>query len=165
MTLDDSQTAAAQEFILSAVRLIQTGAKEEVVRTHFASHLRSMFPDAPNWLEEHIQGGEATVQIGQNGLTRTRFIDNLVGLTTIEYEPNLTTPSSFQGGLEQVQEHCAGLLRRGEDRELIIGILSDTIRWYAYAIEEVDDVPLAGLEARHVHLRQIDDVDEAPHSG
>jgi methylase of polypeptide subunit release factors len=159
MTVEASQITAAQEFIRAAVARIAARSNEDVIRQNFTFYLRSMFPDSPTWLERHIHGGEAAIQVARDGQQRIRFIDNLVDLTTIEYESNLSDQTKYRAGERQVREHCAGLLRRGEDPEFIVGILSDTIHWYAFRIDRVDPVPLAQLEARHVHLGPIDSID------
>lgn len=159
MTVEASQIAAAQEFIRTAVSLMSAGSNETRIRGNFTYYLSSMFPDRPSWLERHVQGGESVVNVSQAGQQRTRFIDNLVDLTSIEYEPNLNDQARYREGEVQVHEHLVGLLRRGEDPDLIIGILSDTIRWYAFRIDHVDQVPLAQIETRHVHLRRIDAID------
>ncbi len=131
MNPTQDQVRAAVEFIQAALRLVADGNNEDVIRQNFTSYLRQIFPDIPNWLERHIKGGEAAVKFAKGGKTRTGFVDNLVDLTAIEYESDLTIRAKFDIGLGQVKDYCASLLNEGHDAELVLGVLSDTIRWRA----------------------------------
>lgn len=115
--------------------LIDAGKNEQVVRDSFTSHLRQIFPDAPSWMLRHIQGSEAAVKIAKNGSSSTGFVDNLVDLTAIEYEGDLRNSNKFRQGHLQVKDYCASLVNAGNDPDLIIGILSDTVHWYAYQVD------------------------------
>lgn len=165
MNPTDEQLRAAKDCIRAALRQIAEGKNEDVIRQSFTSYLRSMFPGMPQWVEKHIEGGEAAVKIEKAGKVHTRFVDNLVDLTSIEYESNLTVQAKFKTGLGQVKEHCASFLNAGHDPDLVVGVLSDTIRWRAYKIRSArptasgrygpDDIELDELEA--VDLSAADD--------
>ncbi|MGY3053844.1 hypothetical protein ACVWYG_002045 [Pedobacter sp. UYEF25] len=126
---------AARLCLQESNSLINAGKNEQVVRDSFTSHLRQVFTEAPNWILRHIQGSEAAVKIAKNGSSSTGFVDNLVDLTAIEYEGDLRNSSKYRQGHLQVKDYCASLFNAGNDPDLIIGILSDTIRWYAYQID------------------------------
>lgn len=159
MNPTEQQIRAAVEFIQAALRLIAEGKNEDVIRQNFTSYLRSIFPDIPSWLERHIKGGEAAVKFAKGGRTRTGFVDNLVDLTAIEYESNLTIRAKFDTGLGQVKDYCASLLNQEVDSELILGVLSDTVRWRAYRIESLA-LPLSGKFGReHIELEEIERID------
>jgi hypothetical protein len=159
MNPTEEQIKAAVEFIQAALRLIADGRNEDVIRQNFTSYLRSIFPDIPSWLERHIKGGEAAVKFAKKGKTRTGFVDNLVDLTAIEYESNLTRQAKFDTGFGQVKDYCASLLNQGFDPELILGVLSDTVRWQAYRIKSVTQ-PTAGKFGRDdIELEWIEGID------
>ena len=155
----EQQIRAAMECIKSSLQLIAEGKVEDVIRHNFSSYLRQIFPDIPGWLERHIAGGEAAVKFAKEGATRTGFVDNLVDLTPIEYESDLTNRTKFVTGYGQVQDYSASLLNKRHDPELIIGILSDTVRWRAYRISLVTQ-PAAGIFGReHIELEEIEQID------
>ncbi|MFZ6051320.1 Eco57I restriction-modification methylase domain-containing protein [Halocola ammonii] len=149
---------AAQKSIEDSLALIVEGKKEQVIRDSFTSFLRKIFPEQPGWVIRHIQGSEASVKVSKGEKTGTGFVDNLVDLTAIEYEGNLTSKPKFDTGYGQVQDYCASLINDGHDPELVIGILSDTIRWYAYKID-VENLPEGKVERSNIPLIQIDSVD------
>lgn len=118
-----------------------------------------IFPDLPSWVERHIEGGEAAVKYSKMGKTRTGFVDNLVDLTAIEYESNLTIKAKFDTGFGQVKDYCASLLNKGHDPDLVIGVLSDTIRWRAYKIKSVSPPSSGKLGGEHLELEEIEQID------
>lgn len=134
---------AARQSLIDSIRLISEGKNEQVIRDSFTSHLRQIFPQIPNWVLRHIHGSEAAVKILKETKGRTGFVDNLVDLTAIEYEGNLTVNSKYNTGFNQVKDYVASLVNQGHDPELIVGLLSDTVRWYAYTIdiEKLSDSP------------------------
>ena len=134
MNLTTINIEAAKLSLVDSLQLINEGKNEQVIRDSFTSHLRQIFPDVPNWVIRHIQGSEASVKILRDSIGRTGFVDNLVDMTAIEYESNLTITSKFNIGLNQVKDYVSSLVNLGHDPQLIVGILSDTIRWYAYEI-------------------------------
>lgn len=159
MNLTEQHEKAAVKLIQSALGLIAEGRNEDVIRHNFTSYLRQIFPDIPNWLERHIEGGEAAVKFAKAGRRRTGFVDNLIDLTAIEYESDLTNKAKFDTGFGQVKDYCASLLNEGHDPELILGVLSDTVRWRAYRIGSVSD-PLGGSYGREdIELEEIERID------
>ena len=156
---DENQLEVAIECIQSNLRLISEGKVEDVIRHNFTSYLRTIFPDLPSWVERHIEGGEAAVKYSKTGKIRTGFVDNLVDLTAIEYESNLTVKPKFDTGFGQVKDYCASLLNKGHDPELVIGVLSDTIRWRAYKIKSVSPPSLGKLGGEHLELEEIEQID------
>lgn len=156
MNPQEQRIKAAIECVKASLKLIAEGKVESVIRHSFSSYLRQIFPDSPGWLERHIEGSETAVKFAKSGSSHTGFVDNLVDLTAIEYESNLTIQGKFETGLGQVKDYCASLLNRGHDPDLIVGVLSDTVRWGAYRVRVVraqssglygrDDIELEKIE-------------------
>ncbi|MBK1696623.1 N-6 DNA methylase [Rhodovibrio salinarum] len=135
------------------------GVVEAVLRGEFQSRLRRIFPDPEDesWINHYGEGAEAHTKVGiAGGAAANRFIDNLIGSTTIEYEADLRIPAKRDEGFGQVKEHAAGLIRRGVPVSQVRGILSDTVDWYAYDVKldpgadpgscSVEDVELVEVE-------------------
>lgn len=151
---------AARNFAIMANNHINAGALEDVLRHLFSANLPLMFPDNPWWIQEHSTGAEAHVHyIDAEGLRRKGFIDSLVGKTVIEYERNLSIKVIYEEGYHQVEEYCAALLNQGVPCDDIIGVLSDTIRWYAFRVN-IEHMPTPGLDygPENITLEQIDAV-------
>lgn len=155
--------AAAKEYLAEASRLIKQGAVEDVLRHSLSAKLPQMFPDSPWWVGYHSKGSEKHLKFDKGGKTGSGFVDALVGATAIEYEKNLTDQALFTHGLDQLRDYCAGLLNDGEPESLIVGVLSDTVHWYAYRIRKV--LPLNVVQGAtkygrdHLELEEIDQAD------
>ena len=149
----------AREAIRRCRELRDAGRSEAVLRGEFQSRLRLIFP-APRdqgWINYYGEGAEVGTQVGQaDGDVANRFIDNLVGSTTIEYEPDLRMEARRQQGLEQVREHVAGLVRSGVPVSQVRGILSDTVEWEAYDVEFAARIDPADCTTEHVELVPVD---------
>lgn len=157
------EEAAAGEFLAAAVKLIAEGKKESALRHNLSAHLPRMFPDMPWWVKEHAVSAETNAQFHKAGLKARGFVDTLVGSTAIEYEKDISNPAVFETGLGQVKDYCSDLLNKGVPQDLIVGVLSDTVRWKAYRVSEVK--PLAAVVGStvfgrdHLVLDQIDTCD------
>lgn len=162
MSYSDEQVRAAEVCIRDAVSHIAKGANEDVVRQSFASRLRSLFPDDPSWIHRHISGGEAAVKVAKGDRVGTGFVDNLVDLTAIEYESDITNPAKFTTGLRQVKEYCASLIRSGHPVDTVLGVLSDTVRWRVYGASLAEDVSPAAASVENVELTEFDQIDTTP---
>lgn len=150
---------AAKECIQKGIKLIAEGKNETVIRDSFTSYLRTIFPARPSWVEHHIQSAETAVSITKKGNQTTGFVDNLVDITAIEYESDLTSKPRFDEGFGQVKDYCASLINKGHKRDLVLGILSDTVRWFAYSIE-VKAPPGTAIYTRdHIELNEIESID------
>jgi hypothetical protein len=125
--------SAAEQFISDALRIVGTH-NEQSVRDNLTSHLRLIFPDNEWWVQEHISVCEKGLKYSTAARDKQGFVDNLIGCTAIEYEANLTKPAVRAHGLEQIREYCAGLLQEKIPQDLIVGVLSDTLRWEAYEV-------------------------------
>lgn len=124
-----------RDFVKNAQRQMSSGANESMLRHLFSVRLKSIFPDAPWWIEEHTAGTESKVYFADSqGNSRMGFADTIVGKTAIEYERNLRIPNIFDAGYAQVKEYCAALCNAGIPQEEIYGVLSDTIHWYGYRV-------------------------------
>lgn len=161
MNSSDFNIDAAKQCIVDGLRLIAEGRNEQVIRDNFTSFLRHIFPDQPSWVIRHIQGSEAAVKLERGIKPGTGFVDNLVDLSAIEYESNLTVQGKFRTGYNQVKDYCSSLINKGHDPELIIGILSDTVRWYAYEID-LTQLPEGPYSRDNIVLKQIAHVDCSP---
>ncbi|MEW5953173.1 MAG: hypothetical protein AB1815_05380 [Bacillota bacterium] len=151
---------AARAFAVEATAHIRAGSQEDVLRHLLSANLPLMFPEVPWWIREHSTGAEAHVHyIDAAGLRRTGFIDSLVGMTAIEYERNLTSRPIYIEGFQQVEEYCSALLNQGVACENIIGVLSDTVRWFAFQVQ-ITHMPAPGTEfgPDNITLHEIDAV-------
>jgi hypothetical protein len=141
-----AQEAAAQTCLSECHGHIARGEHEATIRSVFNSHLRGVAgTPLPWWAREHFVKTEAALRATRAGRAVTGFADNLVGLTAIEYEKNLASAPVFAEGLRQVHEYVAGLLNSGAPHQSVRGVLSDTVRWYAY---EVDSIALTATPGR-----------------
>ena len=153
--------AQAKETIRRCRALRQAGSVEAVLRSEFHSRLRLMFLDQGDeaWINHYGEGTEAGTKVGvAGGGVANRFIDNLVGSTTIEYEPDLRISAKHDEGLSQVREHLSGLIRSGVPVTQVRGVLSDTVDWYAYDAELVPGIDPAACTAEDITLLPIDEL-------
>lgn len=154
-----------KSFISEALRLLGSGAKEDVMTNNFVSYLRQMFPDNPQWVNHYVSGIETSVILYRRNTVTTGSIDVYIDGTVIEFEKNLGSQHLFSHGRDQVREYCASRIRNGANIDKLIGVLSDTINWYFYSVQEVpgldftayntDDVQLELL--KEIHLNTADD--------
>lgn len=157
---------AARTFAIEASTRLNAGALEDVLRHLLSANLPLMFPENPWWIREHSTGAETNVHyIDATGLRRTGFIDSLVGMTAIEYERNLTTRAIYNEGYHQVEEYCSALLNQGVAYDNIIGILSDTVHWFAFSVK-ITRMPVTGTEygPDNITLHEIDAVNLEDHT-
>lgn len=158
--------STARAFALEATSLIRAGVAEDVLRHLLSANLPLMFPENPWWIREHSTGVEANVHyIDAAGLRKNGFIDSLVGMTAIEYEKNLTARTIYAEGYHQVEEYCSALLNHGIACSDIIGVLSDTVRWFAFSVQ-ITCPPLSGIEygPDNITLNEIDSVNLEDHT-
>jgi len=155
---------AVKEALSACKILIETNAKEQQLRDTFTSHLRRMFPETPSpwWIEDHIQRCESNTLVTVNGKIKRGFVDNLVGRTVIEYERNLRSAQSFKSGYGQIKEYGVSLIRQGNHPDDIVGVLSDTINWFAYGISikiEFSGIALENISPEHIDLEELSQLD------
>ncbi len=151
---------AARAFAVEATALLRAGVPEDVLRHLLSANLPQMFPENSWWIREHSTGAEANVHyIDTAGLRRNGFIDSLVGMTAIEYERNLTVRAIYTEGYHQVEEYCSALLNQGIAENNIIGVLSDTVHWFAFRVQ-ITRQPVAGMDygPDNITLHEIDAV-------
>ena len=151
----------AREAIRRCRDLREIGSVEAVLRSEFQSRLRLIFQSEEDekWLNHYSAGTEAKTKVASKGsIVANRFIDNLVGSTTIEYEADLRRTAKFNEGFKQVREHAAGLVRSGTPASQVRGILSDTVDWYAYDVVLAADVDPAFSTLDDISLIQIEEL-------
>lgn len=155
------QISEAKTCLASCNSLIAAGENEARLRATFTSHLRGMAgTNTPWWVEEHIKKTEAATRSIKSGRLVVGFVDNLVGLTAIEYEKNLTSKSLFAHGFDQIGDYLAGLLNDGAPVDNVIGILSDSVRWFSYKVDSINPVAVIGHYGRgDINLRQREFID------
>ena len=134
-----------RDFAINAQVLIDSGAVEDRIRHYFSSQLLSIFPDSPWWVQVHMQGTEERVHFSSDKGNRDGYVDAVVGKTVIEYEKNLTVHGIFSEGYHQVKEYSAALCNMGIPETEVLGVLSDTVRWYGYKIHIISSVPSGKL--------------------
>jgi methylase of polypeptide subunit release factors len=157
----------ARETIRRCRALRDAGSVEAVLRSEVQSALRVMFPaaDDQTWINHYVEGAESHTKIGKAGGTiADRFIDNLIGSTTIEYESDLRNQGKRDEGFRQVREHAAGLIREGVAPSQVRGILSDTVEWYAYDAELAPGVEAASCTPDNVTLVLVDELQLPNHT-
>ncbi len=151
----------ARKAIRRCRELRQAGKAEAVLRSEFHSRLRLIFPDSndQNWINHYGEGTEAKTRVGlTEDAVANRFIDNLVGYTTIEYESDLRNNSKRERGFEQVREHVAGLVRNRVHVTQVRGILSDTIEWLAYDADLATGKNPGTCTAEDISLELVDEL-------
>lgn len=150
-----------QSFVATAQHEIDNGSVEDKLRHLLSASLSKIFPDTPWWVQEHVMGTETFLHFANaKGKERIGFADSVVGKTAIEYEKNLKISAIFNEGYHQVEEYCAALCNLGIDEKEILGILSDTVRWYGFTIRIVENYDKARLfGADDIELEQVDYVD------
>lgn len=158
MTASSTQ---AKEAIRRCREFRNAGKVEAALRSEFLSRLRLIFPSAADesWINHYSSGTEAHTKVGKaGGKVADRFIDNLIGSTTIEYEADLRNQTKRDEGFRQVKDHAAGLIRGGVPVSQVRGILSDTVEWYAYDIALAAGVGTADCTADDVKLSLVDEL-------
>lgn len=134
---------------------------EAVLRAEFQSRLRPIFPstDDESWINHYSSGSEAHTKIGMaSGKSADRFINNLIGSTTIEYEADLRIQAKRAEGFGQVRDHAAGLVRSGVPASQVRGILSDTVDWYAYDVQLAPGATPGSCLADDITLVAVDEL-------
>ena len=158
MTGEIGQT---RELIRRCLQLRESNVNEAVLRSEIVSRLRLIFtqPEDESWINHYSRGTEARTSVRlATGATARRFIDNLVGSTTIEYEADLRIPAKNLEGYGQVKEHVAGLIRSGSPPSQVRGVLSDTVEWYVYDVVLESDSPTETYTTDDVTLTLIDSI-------
>ena len=125
---------AARDFFILARHDIEDSSKEDPLRYLFCTRLPLMFPSRPWWIDEHARKAEANESFVVDNIKKGGFADVLIGCTAVEYEKDLSKQAIFKHGYEQVEDYCAGLLNKKVEAENIVGVLSDTVHWYAYKV-------------------------------
>lgn len=152
----------ARETIRRCRALRDAGKVEAVLRSEIQSALRVIFPapEDQSWINHYVEGAEAHTKIGKSGGSIVgRFIDNLIGLTTIEYESDLRNSAKQAEGYWQVREHAAGLIRSGVPVTQVRGILSDTVVWHAYDVKLAAGIEPSACAPDHITLDEVDSLD------
>ena len=139
-------------FISEALQHLAAGAKEDVMTNTFVSYLRQMFPDKPQWVNHYLSGIETSVSLYRRNSITTGSIDVYIDGTVIEFEKNLTSQYLFTHGRDQVREYCASRIRSGANINKLIGVLSDTLNWYFYSVQEVPGLAFSAYTTANVNL-------------
>lgn len=150
-----------KSFAITAQNEIDNGSAEDRLRHLLSASLSKIFPDSPWWIQEHVMGTETYLHFANpKGNDRNGFADAVVGKTVIEYEKNLKIPGIFKEGYHQVEQYCAALCNVGIDEIEILGVLSDTVRWYGYTISMIGNQDRGRLlGAEDIQLKPADFVD------
>ncbi|TPG23472.1 hypothetical protein EAH83_06085 [Variovorax ginsengisoli] len=155
--------AQGKTFLKEAVALMHEGKAEDVLRHALSAKLPLMFPEEPWWTKAHVTGTESLAKFHEKGAKKYGFVDVLVGSTVIEYERDLHALTAFSHGLHQVKQYCAAQLNAGATSDLLVGVLSDTVRWHAFEVSTVK--PISAVPGAttfgpdHIELREIDSCD------
>lgn len=150
--------AAAVQMIGRCLQLREQGRPEAVLRGELASRLRQVFPDDEDqrWIDHYMEGTEAHTRLAtESGRDASRFVDNLVRATVIEFEPDLRRENRWNQGFEQVREYAAGQIRSGVAASEVRGVLSDTVDWHVYDVELSPNVAPADCTPEDVLLQEV----------
>ena len=153
------QLTSVRQMISRCRRLRDEGRPEAVLRSELASRLRQVFPEDADqlWINHYTEGTEAATRIAKSdGATASRFIDNLIRSTVIEYEPDLRLEARWNQGYQQVKEYAAGTLRSGVPESQVRGILSDTVDWHIYDIQVREGVAPEECTPDDVMLSEVE---------
>ena len=153
--------AKAQVAIRRCINLRKKGSNEAVMRSEFLSHLRVIFPDTEDqrWIDKYSEGSEALTAVGvDEDLIVNRFIDNLIGSTTIEFEADLENSSKYNQGLAQVKEQVAGLIRKGVPVSQVRGVLSDTVCWHVFDVDPHSVGTPSRCTTSDISLNEVDTI-------
>ena len=159
MTIDIAQI---RETIGRCLSLRDAGHVEAVLRSELVGRLRLMFPDIAKetWINGYIEGAESHTKVETpKGGAASRFIDNLVGSTTIEYKADLRKTAEHDKAFFQVQEQAAGLVSAGVPVSTIRCVLSDTVYWYAYDVTLPPSVDASKCTAADINLTLIEELE------
>lgn len=149
-----------KSFAREAQSMIDANALEDQLRHLLSFKLNKIFPDCPWWTRAHVEGTESRVKFFADCRARDGYADAVVGKTAIEYERNLTNQTVFAEGYHQVKEYCAALYNLGIPENEILGVLSDTVRWYGYSVHIIGKVKAGCLYGPdHIELTQLSLVD------
>lgn len=155
--------AQGKAFLKEAVALMNQGKAEDVLRHALSAKLPLMFPEDPWWIKAHVTGTESLAKFHELGSKKYGFVDVLVGSTVIEYERDLNASGTFEHGLHQVKQYCASQLNAGARPDLLVGVLSDTVRWHAFGVSSVKEISaVSGATTygpEHIELSLIDACD------
>lgn len=155
--------AHGEAFLKQVVALFNEGKSEGVLRHALSAKLPLMFPDEPWWVKAHVTGTESLAKFHERGSKKYGFVDVLVGATVIEYERDLTKKATYEHGLHQVKQYCASQINAGTSSDRLVGVLSDTVRWYAFEVSEMKElsaVPGAtSFGPEHIVLNMIETCD------
>ena len=113
----------AQAAIRRCIALRSQGANEATLRAELHSRLRSIFPDAADesWINHYGEGSEAHTKLGRpDGKAVSRFIDNLVGYTPIEYKADLRVSERHDEGLAQLRFDVGTLGLIDQDHTVLV---------------------------------------------
>ena len=143
-------------------QLRNAGSPETALREEFVSRLRQIFPDTVDqrWINHYSEGAESMVVVPQpDGNLANRFIDNLVGSTTIEYKSDLRVASSLEDSKTQVREQIAGLIVSRCPVSHARAVLSDTVKWVAYDAELPTGIDPQRCATGDIVLKEVDHLD------
>lgn len=158
--------AQGKAFLKEAVGHMVDGKAEDVLRHALSAKLPLMFPEQPWWIKAHVTGTESLAKFHELGEKKYGFVDVLVGSTVIEYERDLRALGTFDHALHQVKQYCASRLNEGTPPDLLVGVLSDTVRWHAFQVSNIKEISvLPGVTTygpEHVELTEIESCDLSP---
>ena len=157
----EEELTYAVEAIRRCIELRDARNVEAVLRAEFQSHLRRIFSSKKDesWLNHYSSGSEAKTRVSIAGNSKAnRFIDNLIGCTTIEYEADLRITAKFDEGYRQVREHVAGLVGGGIPIVQVRGILSDTVDWYVYDATLAEGAEPSSCTPEMIELNLVDEL-------
>ncbi len=159
--LPDFNPDGVRRLIGACNEVRDAGVNEAVVRQTLIAHLSDAFPNTnrPWWVVRHIRGAESYLRYLREGERGSGSADSVVGLTAIEYKPDLRRAAYLQAGQTQLREYAAGLLNQGGNAEKCRLILSDGVEWRAYAVHLLDVLGLGQYGPEHIEIQLLEELE------
>ena len=159
--LPDYNPDGVRRLIEACREVRDAGANEAVVRQTLIAQMSDAFPDAtrPWWIVRHIRGAESYLKYLREGEGSSGSADSVVGLTAIEYKPDLRRASHLQDGQRQLREYAAGLLNQAADPEKCRLVLSDGVEWRAYRIRLLDKLEVGQYGPEHLEIELLEELE------
>lgn len=159
--LPDYNPDGVRRLIGACNEVRDAGLNETVVRQTVIAQLSDAFPDAtrPWWIVRHIRGAESYLKYLREGEHGSGSADSVVGLTAIEYKPDLRRAASLLAGQTQLREYAAGLLNQGAGADECRLVLSDGVEWRAYTVHLLEELGAGQYGPEHIEIQLLEELE------
>ncbi len=159
--LPDYSPDGVRRLIAACNEVRDQGANETVVRQTLVAQLSDAFPDSARlwWIVRHIRGAESYLQYPRDGEQGSGSADSVVGLTAIEYKPDLRRRAHLLAGEAQLRGYAAGLLNQGAQADECRLVLSDGVEWRAYTVHLLDELDADQYGPEHIEMELVEELE------